>query len=245
MRSDDMTQDRGEPVALMDFATPEELEKIQGAQRERDAAETEARSLILKASELDAQAEKARRAADSAKAKRSRALVAEALGEGGATSPEAERGGPGPDEFKAAADELRRRAEEKRKEAEGAHGNLRALTLDLFRRCAQRAAGAYLETARRLEGLHANIGAAQMALNQAGVAPGELVSMAEWTQQFMVPTSIGLDALRNIGAEKHSAYRPPIAGGDEGRSLRAADAACNAVRAKIRALLGSWPLDRR
>jgi hypothetical protein len=230
---------------LLIYATAAERAELVRVRERRDAADAEGRSLTLKAIDLDGQAADARSAAERAKTARRGALVAEALGEAapGAAPSKPATEGPGADDIAAAAAELRQRAEAKRREATEAHGELRARTIDLFDACAQRASAAYREAGDLVARLHAAVGAAQLLLDSVG-QKGKLVS-ERWSQDLLIPTSPGLKALRGVGAVRGSVQILPLAGGDEGRCRRSAEAAYSVARSDIRDLVGSWPLDRK
>jgi hypothetical protein len=63
--------------------------------------------------------------------------------------------------------------------------------------------------------------------------------------EIVIPTSAGLAALRNVGVDPRSPYRPPVVGGGEAQLRQAAEAAFDRARERVSALAGGWPLDRK
>lgn len=236
--------DKGDrQIGLMGYATDEERDAITRAREGRDAAAGEQRRLTEKAEELEYRASDLYQRAEAERAQRRAALVAEALGEGKAPAVKAEPpSGPGPAELREAAAELHRRAEAKRLEAQAAHDRLCRLTYDLFNSCADRAAADYVIAAKRLASLHAAIGAVDKFRRERGGRSGDGTIVDPSFFELTIPGSVALAPLR---AAAVAGLPGVIEGGDVRTCHMAAERALDDAKAEVRALVGSWPFDRR
>ena len=221
---------------------PERLEELERIQAEVDAHRAEQKRIDDKIQE--AEIALMRRQAELAKPDRSHALAEAALR--GDDPPKEPKDPPGvaPQELQDTIRGLTAMREVPAKQIEKARALLRERCIAAFREAAERAAADLVAAARRVEALHAEIGAAQRLVESMGSGHGAgIVVGADWFN-LAIPSS---EQIATLGpATKMNFFKPMLVGGYPEGLHNAATAAFQAARSEVTGRLGGrWPLDGR
>ncbi len=229
-----------EPKTLLEYV-PELLEEMDRVKAEEDAAQAE--DARIKATIAETELVLDRRERELVKPDRS-AVLADAALRGVPPPPEPEDvPGPSLEDLRATIKGLQAKRAEPLARIENARADLHARTIHVFREAAERAAAEYVEHAKRLEALHAEIGAAQRLAEMLGPdATRHTVVGLDWWE-LHVPASDQLEAMR--GALRTAHFRQVLAGGDRGADAhRASFAAFQRAQAEMVQRFGRWPLEK-